>query len=87
MTKGIIVQRVYIYVKEEIKIHFLCLKFDNGIGHVERKESLLARVQFGFAFARTKDVLARRNKAYSKPGKRDLTLTHGWSVLESAPCS
>jgi hypothetical protein len=34
----IIVQRVYIYIKEENKL-FVLIKFENGIGYVERKES------------------------------------------------
>jgi hypothetical protein len=65
----IIVQRVYIYIKEENKLLVL-IKFENRIGYVERKESLSRCLGWYIAFARTKNVLPRRNKAYSKPRKR-----------------
>ena len=66
----------------ELYVH---MKFENGIGHAERKESLLGCLDSLSIGPRR--VLPRRNKAHSKPGKDikkiSLSLTHGCSVPES----
>jgi hypothetical protein len=53
------------------------------VGHLERKESWGV---FGFAFARTKACLPRRNKAHSKPSKKRLfSLTLSLSIKHVQP--
>jgi hypothetical protein len=68
---------IYIY------IYIYILVRPAWVGHLERKESWGV---FGFAFARTKACLPRRNKAHSKPSKQRLfSLTLSLSIKHVQP--